>query len=138
MESIPSPLRRFLNLRDFSKEDAEKAGYDCGKNGPSSTNCHFRLFATPELTKAWERGKARADKERLESVAVALGCEAEWSNQHSHADCIQTLIEAANQRIEALEQLLACYRLGKRPSEALLTGANEPSSDPDEGRRPLT
>jgi len=43
--------------------DAERAGYDCGKNGANTTNCHFRLFATPELTKSWERGKAKADRE---------------------------------------------------------------------------
>jgi len=44
--------------------DAEKAGYDCGKNGANTTNCDFRLFARPELTKAWERGNARAMKEK--------------------------------------------------------------------------
>jgi len=49
--------------RKPTASEAEKAGYDCGKNGANTTNCHFRLFASPELTKAWERGKAKADME---------------------------------------------------------------------------
>jgi ribosome modulation factor len=44
-------------------EQAEAAGYDCGKNGANTANCDFTLFATPELTAAWERGKKRADNE---------------------------------------------------------------------------
>lgn len=43
---------------------AEKMGYDAGINGPNTTNCHFSLFRRPELTKAWERGKARGDAAR--------------------------------------------------------------------------
>ena len=45
--------------------DAEKlwydAGYDCAKNGANLGNCHFNLFATPALTKAWEDGKRAAE-----------------------------------------------------------------------------
>lgn len=37
------------------------AGYDSGVNGPNETNCNFRLFATPEQTKEWERGRFDAD-----------------------------------------------------------------------------
>lgn len=44
----------------------EKAGYDAGTKGPNTTNCHFSLFATPECTRAWERGKAKADRERAQ------------------------------------------------------------------------
>jgi hypothetical protein len=45
-----------------STEDAaEAAGYDCGKNGPNTTNCHFGLFSTLAKTAAWERGKRRAE-----------------------------------------------------------------------------
>jgi hypothetical protein len=29
---------------------------------PNIVNCHFRHFATPELTKAWERRKAYGEK----------------------------------------------------------------------------
>jgi hypothetical protein len=32
-------------------------GYDCGLNGPNTTNCSFKLFSTPEKTKQWELGK---------------------------------------------------------------------------------
>lgn len=48
----------------MSEKEAESYGYDCGKNGANMTNCNFRIFATRELTKAWERGKARADREK--------------------------------------------------------------------------
>ena len=36
-------------------------GHNCGQYGPNQVNSHFRLFATPELTAAWERGKADAE-----------------------------------------------------------------------------
>jgi hypothetical protein len=36
-------------------------GRDCALNGPNQTNCHFSLFATPEQTRAWEKGKAEAE-----------------------------------------------------------------------------
>jgi hypothetical protein len=29
-------------------------------NGPNHHNCYFRLCATPEHTRAWEKGKADA------------------------------------------------------------------------------
>lgn len=41
-----------------------QAGYDCGKNGPNQNNCHFSWFSTPEQTKAWEAGKAKAEQEQ--------------------------------------------------------------------------
>ena len=41
----------------------EKMGYDCGKHGPSMTNCNFRIFRTFEGKEAWERGKLRAEEE---------------------------------------------------------------------------
>jgi hypothetical protein len=49
-------------LRHATEESAEEAGFDCGKNGSNTANCHFKFFATRELTAAWERGKARAQK----------------------------------------------------------------------------
>lgn len=42
----------------------EAAGYDAGRNKPDEQNCHFSLFGTPEMTRAWERGKLRGDRER--------------------------------------------------------------------------
>lgn len=52
--------------------EAYRAGKDCGENGPNLKNCHYTHFATPEQTKAWERGKAQADavkdaKKRIEN-----------------------------------------------------------------------
>lgn len=51
--------------------EAEAMGYDAGRNMPNMKNCHFSLFASPELTRAWERGKKRGDAEReaLESLS---------------------------------------------------------------------
>ncbi len=37
---------------------AYEMGRDCAIRGPNGSNCDFRMFATPERTKAWERGKA--------------------------------------------------------------------------------
>ncbi len=45
----------------YDEEHCYKMGYDCGKNGSNTTNCHFALFASPEKTKAWERGKKKAE-----------------------------------------------------------------------------
>lgn len=43
--------------------DAYDAGYDCGKNGANTHNCHFSFFSSPSLTKEWERGKSDAEKQ---------------------------------------------------------------------------
>lgn len=40
-----------------SEEYAEKMGRDYAINGANMTNCNFAIFAHPELTKAWERGR---------------------------------------------------------------------------------
>ena len=39
-------------------KDAEAAGRDAALNGSNTTNTHFKFFTKPELTSAWERGKA--------------------------------------------------------------------------------
>jgi ribosome modulation factor len=39
-------------------------GYDCGMNGADEKNCHFSLFSSPANTKAWEAGKAQAEKDK--------------------------------------------------------------------------
>lgn len=44
-------------FKSRSEKDAYQAGIDCAKNGATTANCHFSLFVTPELMKAWERGK---------------------------------------------------------------------------------
>lgn len=58
-----------------TKDDAENAGYDAAISGPNTTNCHFTLFATPELKDAWERGNAKGKK-----------CLAEWEAEADLAD----------------------------------------------------
>ena len=44
-----------------TKKQAFDAGRDCAKNGANTTNCHFTLFASKELMKAWQKGY---DKEK--------------------------------------------------------------------------
>ena len=42
------------------KEETKKAyeaGKDCALNGANQENCDFRIFSSPEKTKAWENGK---------------------------------------------------------------------------------
>ena len=59
---IPERIRSLFDAHPepATLDDAYRAGYDCGISGPNNTNCHFRLFARPDLTAAWERGKAAA------------------------------------------------------------------------------
>ena len=37
--------------------EAYDRGYSCGLIGPNDYNSNFRIFSTPENTKAWEEGK---------------------------------------------------------------------------------
>ena len=46
-------------------KSAFKAGYDCAVHGANTSNCHLSLFATPELTKEWERGKQEGEKTKV-------------------------------------------------------------------------
>ncbi len=39
-----------------TEQEAEAAGRDAAISGPNTANSHFTFFATPALTKAWERG----------------------------------------------------------------------------------
>lgn len=41
-------------------KQAYRMGRDYALNGPNQDNCHFRLFATPAHTQAWEKGKVDA------------------------------------------------------------------------------
>lgn len=40
------------------------AGFDNGKNGPNTKNCHFGFFSTAEKTMDWERGSADGKREK--------------------------------------------------------------------------
>lgn len=60
MDDIDKFLKSFLELIDapvYDIEYCEQMGRDCALNGANTTNCDFRLFRSPEHTKAWERGK---------------------------------------------------------------------------------
>lgn len=61
LEEFRTVTMRLRRARDITEEEAERAGRDCALNGPNQTNCHFSLFARPELTRAWERGKKAGD-----------------------------------------------------------------------------
>ena len=39
-----------------TKKQAFNGGYDCAKNGADTTNCHFTLFESHELTAEWQKG----------------------------------------------------------------------------------
>ncbi len=56
------------------KEHAELMGYDAETNGADTANCHFSIFATSELTRAWELGKKRgaAAKRRTKAPETSL------------------------------------------------------------------
>jgi len=43
-----------------TEAEAEEAGRRSVIEGANQRTCHFRFFATPELTQAWERGKRAA------------------------------------------------------------------------------
>lgn len=52
-------ILKFLN--SVRPDEAYRAGRDCALNGANTTNCHFKYFASRELTSEWERGKAEAE-----------------------------------------------------------------------------
>ena len=70
-EYLDGTTKRFLDAKaaqaGVDLVYAEEQGYDCGKNGANEQNSHFAIFSKPEFTKAWERGKARADAEKRSS-----------------------------------------------------------------------
>ena len=60
-ESIVSFITSFEAVKALpAVEDAYRMGRDYQANGPNQQNCYFRLFATPDHTRAWEKGKADA------------------------------------------------------------------------------
>jgi len=42
---------------NMNEQQAYDLGVDCAKNGVNTTNCHFSIFDSSSLTKAWERGR---------------------------------------------------------------------------------
>jgi len=47
--------------------EAYERGYSCGLNGANDYNCSFRIFSTPENTKAWEEGKKDGENRKTKS-----------------------------------------------------------------------
>lgn len=60
----PTVLPEFLADPLPTVEEARRMGRDYARNGANETNCHFRLFATPEHLCAWEQGKADAQSRK--------------------------------------------------------------------------
>ena len=58
---MPTFLPEILLPNEIDTDVAYVMGYNCGQYGANQVNSHFRLFATPELTAAWEQGKADAE-----------------------------------------------------------------------------
>lgn len=59
---IPDHIWELINFNPDFKHCFEM-GRDAKLNGPNTTNCHFRLFRTPDHTKAWEAGQESVRKE---------------------------------------------------------------------------
>lgn len=57
-----------------AEEQAYKMGYDCGLNGPTTTNSNFLLFSTEAKKRAWEEGKADAEAERPNKFERRVKC----------------------------------------------------------------
>jgi hypothetical protein len=38
-------------------------GYACGLHGPNTVNCHFSLFDSRDLMRAWEAGRRVGERE---------------------------------------------------------------------------
>lgn len=51
-------------------EHAYTAGRNCALHGPDESNCHFSLFSRPDLTAAWEQGKADMEAEMQNAVDI--------------------------------------------------------------------
>lgn len=55
-------VEQLTAMHPKTEDEAFRAGYDCAVNGADTVNCHFRFFATPDLTRAWENGKRRGEE----------------------------------------------------------------------------
>lgn len=57
---------KFLAEHGFleTEKRAFEAGYDAAVHGSNTINCHFRHFRSPELTRAWEKGRDAGNHER--------------------------------------------------------------------------
>lgn len=63
MDATLDFLKGFLTaLPRPTIDTAYSAGYDSEMNGASEQNCHFTLFSSPEMTRAWDAGVREAKR----------------------------------------------------------------------------
>jgi hypothetical protein len=55
-------LKQLTTSPRITPKQAYRYGFDCGKNGANTTNCHFAIFSVPENTREWERGNKNGIK----------------------------------------------------------------------------
>lgn len=60
-------IGRFL-FKKIGANEAYMLGVDCGLHGANLVNCNFKIFSSPENTKAWERGKKEGEKAKTNNV----------------------------------------------------------------------
>lgn len=58
LEQLERPASRDIATGTF--DTPYDAGFDCGKRGANTDNCHFRYFSSQERTQEWERGHREA------------------------------------------------------------------------------
>ncbi len=56
----------------MNEREAYDWGKDCAINGANKVNCNFKIFSSPELTKAWESGKKENKISKLKGCRVLL------------------------------------------------------------------
>jgi hypothetical protein len=56
-----------------TEQEAEESGRASAVFGADLANCHFTLFATKELTRAWERGRSRGEVEKRRRNLAEMG-----------------------------------------------------------------
>lgn len=63
-------IKSKLPFESSTEHQSYNAGYDCGKNGATLSNCSFTLFGSPAHTAAWNEGKADAEAGRQNKYTI--------------------------------------------------------------------
>lgn len=61
-------VHRLVSREDYPKMTPYEAGFECGKNGANTTNCHFSFFSSPERTVEWEKGKKDGERAKTDAA----------------------------------------------------------------------
>ena len=74
----------------MDKQTAYQLGFDCGYNGATKINCHFKIFAEPQFTKEWERGKKIGEAKIIQEneASLSLCCKKPINTQFLDDDVI--------------------------------------------------